>query len=217
MDRKRNRKNAKGSKVIKFVSLILGASLLYSCSNLRHQVVTRNKPPTTHQGNIPKRSELTMQQRFSGVLDFHNRARYRHNLRPLKWSNKLAQYSQEWANHLARNRQCQMYHRSGNSPYGENLYISSAEVWREGSGREVARQIYPVTIKDVVGAWAGEEKWFNYQQNRCQPGQKCGHYTQIVWRDTTEVGCAMKVCADKSQTWVCSYNPPGNFVGSRPY
>ncbi|MCI5145928.1 MAG: SCP-like extracellular, partial [Candidatus Electrothrix sp. AR3] len=39
----------------------------------------------------------------------------------------------------------------------------------------------------------------------------------VVWKETTEVGCAMSVCNDKSQIWVCSYHPAGNVVGKRPY
>lgn len=232
MDRRRNRKNARGSTKSKIRQHLVfwgSIGLLLSCSSRdqRHpqqqiatksqQVISSVNRPRHHQTINPRGSGLSMQQRFAGVLNAHNRTRQKHNLAPLKWSDKLANYSQEWANHLGRGKQCQMYHRGGQPPFGENLYISSAEVWRENSGREVGREISSVRIKEVVKAWADEEKWYNYQQNSCQPGQQCGHYTQIVWKSTTEVGCAMKVCADKSQTWVCSYNPPGNFVGVRPY
>jgi pathogenesis-related protein 1 len=39
----------------------------------------------------------------------------------------------------------------------------------------------------------------------------------VVWRDTKEVGCAMAICANKSQLWVCNYYPAGNMVGKKPY
>ena len=149
---------------------------------------------------------------FAATLAAHNKVRQSHGLSPLIWSDKLASYSQEWANHLSQGSQCQMYHRSGTPPFGENLYRSSALVWSNGK-----REIAPVSIENVVKAWADEEKWYNYQRNICLSGKQCGHYTQIVWQSTTEVGCAMSVCADKSQTWVCSYNPPGNYLGVRPY
>ena len=222
MDRRRNRKNAISTKIrgkkAYYISLFVGASLLLSCSRQeQQQLIPVINPFPQQQINNSNVAELTMQQRFARVLSSHNYVRRKYNLPPLKWSNQLANYSQEWANHLGRGNQCQMFHRSGNPPFGENLYISSAEVWREDNGREVDRKISPVTIADVVNAWASEEKFYNYQQNRCQRGQQCGHYTQIVWKDTREVGCAMKVCPDKSQTWVCSYNPPGNYVGFRPY
>lgn len=160
----------------------------------------------------PEQRELTRFERFSGVLKSHNKIRAKHNVPPLTWSKKLADYSMKWAKHLSRGNKCDMYHRTGNTPFGENLYRSTAIVWTDGK-----REVNPVTIKDVVKAWTDEEKWYNYKTNSCQPGALCGHYTQAVWKTTTEVGCAMQVCDDKSQTWVCSYNPPGNFTGVRPY
>lgn len=166
---------------------------------------------------VPKpKPQLTKQQLFAGALDAHNRVRYKHGLKPLKWSDELAAYSQEWANHLGKGNSCKMYHRSGNPPHGENLYISSAVIWKDGN-KEVSRERNQVTIKNVVKAWTDEEQWYNYKTNSCQPGRQCGHYTQVVWRETTEVGCAVKFCGDQSQNWVCSYNPPGNYVGRRPY
>ncbi len=160
----------------------------------------------------PKQRALSHKERFSGVLGAHNKVRAKHKLPPLKWSSQLAIISQNWANTLGKNNHCQMYHHKGTPPFGENLYRSSAIVWSDG-----VREINPVTIKNVVKAWTDEEKWYDYKRNRCQPGKQCGHYTQAVWKGTKEVGCAMKVCADKSQTWVCSYFPAGNFTGARPY
>ena len=166
----------------------------------------------TRPDDIKPQPRLTHQQRFEGVLQAHNGVRLKHGLKPLKWSNKLAKYSQEWADHLGRGNHCQIKHRPGNPPYGENLYRSSALQWSDGR-----RELMAINVKEVVKSWTDEERWYNYQTNRCQPGKQCGHYTQVVWENTTEVGCAVKVCADKSQTWVCSYNPAGNYIGVRPY
>lgn len=162
--------------------------------------------------NWKERPVLSKRQRFSGALDAHNQVRTKHNLPPLRWSEKLAKYSQQWANNLGRGSACKMYHRSGTPEYGENLFRSSAIIWSDGK-----REVSPVTIKTVVKSWADEEKWYNYQQNRCRSDRQCGHYTQVVWRNTKEVGCALQVCPDKSQTWVCSYHPAGNYTGVKPY
>ena len=179
--------------------------------------VEKEPLPVQTQLYVPKaKPPLTKKQMFEGTLDSHNRVRAKHGLQPLKWSDKLAAYSQEWADHLGKGQSCKMYHRSGSPPHGENLYISSALIWKDGQ-KEVARERNKVTIRDVVKVWTDEEKWYNYEKNSCQPGQQCGHYTQVVWRETTEVGCAVKFCGDQSQNWVCSYNPAGNHVGKRPY
>jgi pathogenesis-related protein 1 len=45
----------------------------------------------------------------------------------------------------------------------------------------------------------------------------CGHYTQVVWKNSMEVGGGMAICDNKSQVWVCNYNPPGNVEGEKPY
>jgi PadR family transcriptional regulator len=44
----------------------------------------------------------------------------------------------------------------------------------------------------------------------------CGHYTQIVWSNTREVGCGVARDSNR-EVWVCNYNPPGNWIGERPY
>ncbi|CAK8712327.1 Putative conserved protein YkwD, contains CAP (CSP/antigen 5/PR1) domain [Candidatus Electronema halotolerans] len=137
----------------------------------------------------------------------HNRWRAEVGSPPLRWSAKLAGIAQGWADHL-KNDSCGMYH-SGNG-YGENIYQATAIMWSDGR-----RDFSPKTAKDVVGAWGSEIKDYNYANNSCSG--VCGHYTQLVWKTTKEVGCAMSVCGDNGQIWVCSYSPPGNVVGQRPY
>ncbi len=208
----------------KQVSVDVSAMTKRNPEVVEHKNAPENKAPTSFHSHArpvekivietppEKKAPLSQAQLFAGVLHSHNKVRAKHRLQPLKWSDKLAKYSQEWADKLGSGSRCTMRHRSGEPPYGENLYWSSAVVWNDGK-----RVPNRVTIKDVVKVWTDEERWYNYQSNRCQPGKKCGHYTQVVWKDTTKVGCAMTMCADKSQTWVCSYDPPGNFTGMRPY
>ncbi|MCI5139186.1 MAG: hypothetical protein D3922_12405, partial [Candidatus Electrothrix sp. AR1] len=61
----------------------------------------------------------------------------------------------------------------------------------------------------------GGVKYYDYATNSCH--SVCGHYTQVVWRSTKEVGCGMASCNDKAQLWVCQYNPRGNMLGQKPY
>ena len=133
------------------------------------------------------------------ALRAHNQVRAQDKQQPLVWSKDLEQISQQWANKLASS--CKMYHHQGKLPFGENLFYKS----RRASASEAIR------------AWANEKKFYNYQQNRCQAGKQCGHYTQIVWKGTTDVGCGFKSCSNGAQIWVCSYFPAGNVVGARPF
>jgi uncharacterized protein YkwD len=115
---------------------------------------------------------------------------------PLRWSDRLAARSQDWAGTLlARN---QFVHRP-NSVYGENLF-------------EIAGAT--ASPAQVVDAWAAESRNYDYSSNRCRG--VCGHYTQIVWGDTKEVGCAVARGGGR-EVWVCDYDPPGNRVGKPPW
>jgi|SRR5579871_2626002 len=130
------------------------------------------------------------------ILAAHNAVRARVGQKPLVWSNQLASYAQEWADHLLATGAFQ--HRSPH-PYGENLFETDG-------GRS--------TPAEVVRAWASESKDYDYRSNGCR--SVCGHYTQIVWASTRKVGCAVAHLSWR-EVWVCNYDPPGNFVGQRPY
>lgn len=145
------------------------------------------------------------------MLAAHNSVRHRHGVPPMTWSRPLARDAAAWADHLALQRHCEMHHARGTGE-GENLFWASPVSWSDGR-----RDIQSVTPAQVVKSWASEEADYDYAGNRCRPGKECGHYTQIVWKNSREVGCAMRVCRDKSQIWVCRYSPPGNWVGDRPY
>jgi len=130
------------------------------------------------------------------MLAGHNAVRARVGLSPLVWSNALAAVAQSWADSLlARGR----FTHQRKSPYGENLF--------EIRGGEMA----PAA---VVNEWAAEAAHYDYRRNRCRG--ECGHCTQMVWRGTREVGCGLARGKGR-EIWVCEYNPPGNFVGQRPY
>ena len=130
------------------------------------------------------------------MLAGHNQARARVGVSPLAWSDRLAAIAQQWANHLIARRQF-AHRRDG--LYGENLYaISGAKA----------------TEAMVIAAWAQEQAAYDIQSNHCR--DVCGHYTQMVWASTKRVGCAVARGGGR-EVWVCNYDPPGNWVGQRPY
>jgi len=131
----------------------------------------------------------------------------------LRYSPSLARSAQAWANHLQKSHHCQMQHSSQEIPYGENLYWSSAKIWSDGR-----KELRTVPAAEVITSWGSEKADYDHARNECSAGAMCGHYTQIVWRKTTQVGCAMATCSDSNeQVWVCHYLPAGNISGERPY
>jgi len=130
------------------------------------------------------------------MLSAHNEIRSRMDLPPLHWSDRLAAHAQEWADRLLRERS---FHHRSHPIFGENLFDITG-------GR--------ATAKLVVGDWVSEVHDYDYRSNTCRA--VCGHYTQVIWSNTREVGCAI-ARDDRREVWVCNYNPPGNWIGERPY
>jgi uncharacterized protein YkwD len=130
------------------------------------------------------------------LLAAHNAVRARVNVPPLVWSDRLADMAQGWANRLLASKG--LAHRPASS-YGENLF----EI--------VGARSSPV---QVVYTWDSESQDYDHASNTCR--KVCGHYTQVVWASTKQVGCG--VARDsRREVWVCNYDPPGNWVGKRPY
>lgn len=150
------------------------------------------------------------------MIKAHNMVRAEVGLPELVWSDDLACFAQQWAEYLARENGCAIKHRPPDGKfaqrYGENIYWASPV--RMSSGN---RYLQVITSTQVVQSWAREKANYSYSANSCRTGKGCGHYTQIVWRQTTDLGCARAVCADKSQVWVCNYEPAGNQIGKKPY
>lgn len=186
------------------ISVLLGSAGIAGCLLM----LPRTVPPP-----FPDVEPANMQ----GMLLTHNQVRAAHGLPPLRWSGQMASYAQQWADYLANYHGCQMEHRSHLHAdllnAGENIYWASPLSWSDGREDEVQQ----ITPTKVAQDWASEKPDYNYAANTCPPDKKCGHYTQMVWRTTTEVGCGMTICPDKGQIWVCSYNPAGNWEGEKPY
>lgn len=122
------------------------------------------------------------------ILSAHNVKRAAHDVAPLSWSQELHSYAQKVAN---------AYDCSGNlkhtsSPYGENLGVGYS------------------SAQSVVNAWYSEGKNYNYQT-----ATKFDHFTQVIWKSTTQLGCAYKDCSARG--WgmyvICNYKEVGNVKG----
>eukprot|EP00897_Mesotaenium_endlicherianum_P005814 jgi/Mesen1/5260/ME000263S04365 len=134
-------------------------------------------------------------------LSIHNSARAAVGVGPLTWSNSVASVALRWANSLSA-QGCAMKH-GDHAGLGQNL------AWSSGA----------MTPQAAVQLWVNERAFWTYSAvpEGCRAGQQCGHYTQVVWKNTKEVGCAAVRCGTGGTIVVCDYNPPGNWVGERPY
>jgi pathogenesis-related protein 1 len=64
--------------------------------------------------------------------------------------------------------------------------------------------------------WVDEKPNYDYASNSCVGGE-CLHYTQVVWRNTLRIGAAKVRCNNGGTIIVMNYDPPGNYVGQKPY
>lgn len=53
---------------------------------------------------------------------------------------------------------------------------------------------------------------YNYDYAAGQYSPQTGHFTQMVWQATTQIGCGATRCA-AGPLYVCHYSPPGNVIG----
>lgn len=153
------------------------------------------------------------------MLASHNKWRQSVNASSLAWSESLAKTAQTYADSLKAHQGCKAVH-SHTESLGENLFWASAITQTSLSStglKTVTDTVQAITSSEVTDAWGSESSDYSYGTNSCATGKVCGHYTQIVWRETKEVGCGNAVCDDKTQIWVCNYSPPGNYIGQKPY
>jgi hypothetical protein len=68
----------------------------------------------------------------------------------------------------------------------------------------------------MVDGWGSEKRDYHGDPVTLDNLARVGHYTQMVWRGTTLVGCALAL-GRNSEVLVCRYSPPGNFLGRQPY
>jgi len=138
------------------------------------------------------------------LLASHNRARAEVGIAPLQWSDVLAAYAQEWADHLASTSR-RMEHRphSGRwkQEHGENLFMGTDGYY---------------DVADAVITWEREKLAYDGRAIDQSNVHACGHYTQLIWRNTKRIGCAKVRCAGNVIV-VCNYDPPGNVIGQTPF
>jgi pathogenesis-related protein 1 len=176
------------------------------------------------QANHSHFGGLTASGDFSDdILSAHNVVRERARLQPLQWHARLAEMASARALKLA-NEGCYIQH----SP--------TSDRWYEAGFHYIGENLYKVinmkpTGVDIVDAWYAEIEDYSYGRvgstcvkercaGRSSPPCTLGHFTQVMWSDSTHVGCARAECpgqAKRTFVAVCNYGPGGNIVGSYPF
>lgn len=132
---------------------------------------------------------------MSAMLNSTNFFRREHNATAVVWNATIAAFADSY---LANDTDCTFAHSGG--PYGENIAVGFQ------------------SVHGAVDAWGLERSLYNYND----PGfsEATGHFTQLVWKASTTVGCGRKLCGgkaagSKSTGWflVCEYWPRGNVIG----
>ncbi|KAL1289401.1 hypothetical protein HN51_057636 [Arachis hypogaea] len=154
---------------------------------------------------LPLYKVAGVQESPEEYLKVHNDERASVRVPPLKWDEKLAKKAQKYLNTTIQHCFEGKFHPTPDPYYGQNV------AWHMASDH--------FTGAKAVAGWVAEKKYYDHKSNSCIGGD-CECYIQVVWRDTTHVGCARVKC-DKCQkrcTLVaCLYSPEGNYPGVRPY
>ncbi|KAG0199171.1 hypothetical protein BGX28_007518 [Mortierella sp. GBA30] len=138
---------------------------------------------------------LPTEEEKRAILLIHNQYRAKHHAPALVWNDTAADFGNEWIS------KCNFEHSGGGpNKFGENL------AWGTGA----------FDYKDAVDFWYSEVKNYNYSQ----PGfsANTGHFTQVVWKSTTSVGCAKYACPRPNAPTtivnmiICDYDPAGNIT-----
>ena len=135
------------------------------------------------------------------MLEQHNMERESLDLVPLEWSDELAESAQLWADTLSVLDKAQ----HSDSGYGENIWFGSYQ---------------SMTLEEMATEWLNEKQFFRVGEpvpkNCSESWQKCGHYSQMVWASTTQIGCGV-ASSEKTSYLVCQYNPAGNILDLAAY
>ncbi|XP_029366956.1 Golgi-associated plant pathogenesis-related protein 1-like [Echeneis naucrates] len=133
-------------------------------------------------------TDSSFQQAF---LEAHNTYRAKHATPPLTLSSELTAAAQKWADYLLAANTL----KHSDTQDGENVFTMSSSA------------TIKLTGKEAVDSWYNEIKDYNW----AHPGfsGNTGHFTQVVWKESTELGVGM--ATDGKRAFVVGqYRPAGN-------
>jgi uncharacterized protein YkwD len=177
---------------------VAAALLVAGCAQGPERVVERRET----EAPAPRGAALLK----AAMLQGHNAARAAVGVPPLVWSDTLASTARAYAEQMSRTR------RFEHAPQPVDMTREGENLW---TGTR-----YAYAYSEMIGHWVAEKRDFvngvTPAFSRTGKWEDVAHYTQIVWRNSTAVGCAVASNATDDYL-VCRYSPPGNVVGERTF
>nr|XP_023653141.1 Golgi-associated plant pathogenesis-related protein 1-like [Paramormyrops kingsleyae] len=163
-----------------------------------------NKPPTPTTKDTPSPTgptalSVTTADFQKEALEAHNARRQQHGAPPLSLDLDLCRETQKWAEHLVQQNALQ----HSDTDLGENIYYK----WTSDKAA--------VSGKDAVESWYSEIKDYDFSKSGHQ--KKTGHFTQVVWKDSQEMGIGMATDGKGKVFVVAQYRPAGNITNAGYY
>jgi hypothetical protein len=139
------------------------------------------------------------------LLAAHNAERAAAGVPPLAWNAALAADARIWADELAATGRFEHSpDEPGKPPEGENLWAGTPRAF---------------SPEAMVHLWLDEKRDYRPGvfpgNSRSGDVENVGHYTQVIWRASRQVGCANAV-GKNEEFLVCRYSEAGNVIGQRP-
>jgi hypothetical protein len=139
------------------------------------------------------------------ILAAHNLERDDVGVQPMRWNASLAADAQQWADHLAQTGRFEHAPENRRAPEGENLWAGTKGYF---------------SPEAMVNAWVREKRYFKpgtFPDNSTTGRvEDVGHFTQLAWRNSREVGCAV-AAGGREDILVCRYSQAGNWIGEQPF
>ncbi len=173
-------------------------------SNANQSVNTNPNIKSQNAENEPENIDLEQTRKFNldlfrkECLDSHNQKRNQHGVKELKRNSEIDKIAQGYAEKIAKlGSLSHGTNKYNNENLGENLYMQG--------GRKMTGSL-------PVESWYNEIEKYNFNNPRSSDGV-VGHFTQVVWKGSRELGIGCSVDKNGSYWVVANYYPAGNFIG----
>ncbi|KAL0832787.1 hypothetical protein ABMA28_000952 [Loxostege sticticalis] len=134
------------------------------------------------------------------------------NMKPMVWDEELAEKAARWAeNGLFDHNPDRTVPSKRWDQIGENIFYSSIF--------SPFGSVIP-NLQEPMNAWFSEFMNYNFEPYSLDIAKAVGHYTQMVWAESTKIGCGISQKRENDYVttlFVCDYGPTGNFIGQTPY